>query len=105
LVYFFPLVAILGASDVTSPAPDNDTGSTPHAEPVECTGDRFIDRVIRSMPQGYEIPCAQVVAITDFRAFLRSRPDLLGRPAIVEKAHRSIAFTIDSTWPIYFNAE
>ena len=78
--------------------------ATPHAD-LRCTADRFIDLVIHSMPQGYEIPCSQVVVISDFSAFLRSRSDLLGRPALIEKARRSIAFTIDSTWPIYFNAE
>ncbi|MBV9762085.1 MAG: hypothetical protein JO340_16090 [Acidobacteriaceae bacterium] len=78
--------------------------ATPPAD-LRCTGDPFIDLVIRSMPPGYEISCSHVVTITDFSAFLRSRPDLHGRPALIEKAHRSIAFTIDSTWPIYFNAE
>ncbi|MBV9760274.1 MAG: hypothetical protein JO340_06915 [Acidobacteriaceae bacterium] len=68
-----------------------------------CSGDDFIDEVLRSMPQGYEIPCDRVVVVKDFGAFLRGMPDLRAKPELVAKAHRSIAFTINATWPIYFN--
>jgi hypothetical protein len=76
-----------------------------HPENHGCTADDFVDLVLRSMPQGYEISCDRVVIIKNFDVFLHDRPDVQAKPELVEKAHRSIAFTVNSTWPVYFNFE
>jgi hypothetical protein len=83
-------------------------GAAPYKAQAEtCTSNPLVAAAWRHLPSDQRFPCDpdHIVLVHDFAGFLKTHPDIAGRPDLREKARNAFAFSISATWPIYINLD